>query len=215
MKGSFITLEGGEGAGKTTVLTRLGTILSEKGYDVVTTREPGGIDIAETIRNVILDPAHTMMDARTEALLYAASRRQHLVEKVLPALEAGKIVLCDRFIDSSLAYQGYARGLNMEDVFKINQFAIDDAMPDLTLLFNIDPAEGLKRIAANEHREMNRLDMENLAFHQRVHTAYHTLAEQFADRIVMVDASQTQEQVTEAALTYVVAYLNQSKTHGR
>ncbi|WP_217588382.1 dTMP kinase [Lentibacillus saliphilus] len=211
MKGSFITIEGGEGAGKTTILKTIGTILREKGYDVVVTREPGGIDIAESIRDIILDPAHTMMDGRTEALLYAASRRQHLVEKVIPALKAGKIVLCDRFIDSSLAYQGYARGLDMEDVLNINQFAIENAMPDLTLLFDITPEEGLRRIAQNDQREKNRLDMENMQFHERVYEAYHQLADRFSSRIRIIDASQTEEEVTENALTYVMTYLNKTK----
>src|SRR5699024_9385494 len=125
------------------------------------------IEIAEQIRNIILDRENINMEERTEALLYAAARRQHLVEKVLPALEADKIVICDRFVDSSLAYQGYARGLGMEEVYHINKFAIQDIMPDLTLLFDIDPKKGLERIAANEDRERNRLDLEKLDFHQK------------------------------------------------
>lgn len=124
-KGLFITFEGGEGAGKTTVLTKVEQWLKEKGHALLRTREPGGITIAEKIRTVILDIEHTEMDGRTEALLYAAARRQHLVEKVLPALEKGNIVLCDRFIDSSLAYQGYARGLGIDEVLSINEFAIE------------------------------------------------------------------------------------------
>lgn len=135
MSGYFITIEGGEGAGKSTVLESLTQHLTASGYDVLATREPGGIEIAEQIRRVILDPLNIKMEKRTEALLYAAARRQHLVEKVLPALENGKIVLCDRFIDSSLAYQGFARGIGMDEVFSINQFAIQDCMPDLTLFF--------------------------------------------------------------------------------
>src|SRR5690625_3328775 len=158
VSGYFITLEGGEGAGKTSVLHKLEEKLINMGYDVLTTREPGGIEIAEQIRGVILDPLNTAMDARTEALLYAAARRQHLMEKVYPALETGKIVLCDRFIDSSLAYQGHARELGMDEVFTINEFAIQDCMPTLTLLFNIEPKKGLQRIAANKDREKNRLD---------------------------------------------------------
>ena len=125
MKGLFVTFEGGEGAGKSSMLHAIGKELSEEGYQVLETREPGGIEIAEKIRHVILDTSHTAMDARTEALLYAAARRQHLVEKVVPALQEGKIVLCDRFIDSSLAYQGYARGLGMDEVYKVNDFAIE------------------------------------------------------------------------------------------
>ncbi len=124
-KGLFITVEGGEGAGKTTVLDRLEEELIGRGYDILRTREPGGIPIAERIREVLLNPEHKDMDSRTEALLYAAARRQHLVEKVIPALEAGQVVLCDRFIDSSLAYQGYARGIGIDEIQSINDFAID------------------------------------------------------------------------------------------
>jgi len=135
----LINLEGGEGSGKTTVLNLLADALEEKGIQVVRTREPGGIEIAEQIRKVILDRANINMDPRTEALLYAAARRQHLVEKVIPALQTGKLVLCDRYIDSSLVYQGYARGLGMEEIYSINQFAIEGYMPDLTLYFDLDP----------------------------------------------------------------------------
>ncbi|KGX90105.1 thymidylate kinase [Pontibacillus halophilus JSM 076056 = DSM 19796] len=188
MNGIFITFEGGEGAGKTTVLQQIKDNLTAKGLPVVVTREPGGVYIAEQIREVILNPTHTKMDGRTEALLYAAARRQHLVEVVLPALQEGKIVLCDRFIDSSLAYQGYARGLGMEEVYKINEFAIETCMPSATFLFDIPPEEGLKRIQANDTREKNRLDLEKLSFHQHVAEAYDLLAKQFSERIQKVDA---------------------------
>ena len=136
-KGSFIVIEGPDGSGKTTIALRLKEILSEK-YDIVHTREPGGIDIAEQIRNIILDPKNTAMEAKTEALLYAASRRQHLVEKVIPALKRGSIVLCERFVYSSLVYQGYARGLGIDAVYDINRFAIGDTMPDLVLYLDVD-----------------------------------------------------------------------------
>ncbi|ASN03763.1 dTMP kinase [Virgibacillus necropolis] len=195
MSGYFITLEGGEGAGKTSVLQLLEQTLLEKGFDVLATREPGGIEIAEKIRHIILDPVHTAMDSRTEALLYAAARRQHLMEKVLPALEQGKIVLCDRFIDSSLAYQGYARGLGIDEVFAINQFAIQNCMPDLTLFFDIEPKKGLERIIANKDREKNRLDLEELHFHEQVYKAYHLLVKKFPKRIQIIDAEQSLEQV--------------------
>lgn len=196
MSGYFITLEGGEGAGKTSILQLVEQALVEKGYDVLATREPGGIEIAEKIRHIILDPAHTVMDPRTEALLYAAARRQHLMEKVLPALEQGKIVLCDRFIDSSLAYQGYARGLGIEEVFTINQFAIQNCMPDLTLFFDIEPKKGLERITANKDREKNRLDLEKLHFHEQVYEAYHLIVKKFPKRIQVIDAEQSMEQVS-------------------
>ena len=124
--GKFITIEGPEGSGKTTVAKRLVEKLTEEGYQVVYTREPGGVTIAERIRDIILDVNNTNLDPRSEALLYAASRRQHLVEKVLPALESGKIVICDRFVDSSLAYQGYARNIGIDEIYNINMFAINN-----------------------------------------------------------------------------------------
>ncbi len=138
-RGIFITFEGPDGAGKSTIIDMVAKQLG----NVLLTREPGGIDIAEQIRAVILNKENTAMDPRTEALLYAAARRQHLIEKVRPALDEGKIVLCDRFVDSSLAYQGYARGLGIEEVFAINQFAIENLMPELTIYFEIEPELGL------------------------------------------------------------------------
>ncbi|MEN1966483.1 dTMP kinase [Lentibacillus sp. N15] len=209
MNGHFITFEGTEGAGKTTILHSLGKKLKQMGLPVIITREPGGIEIAEKIREVILDPRHTEMDSRTEALLYAAARRQHLVEKVLPALQNGNIILCDRFIDSSLAYQGYARGLAMDDIWSINQFAIENCMPNLTLFFDIDPKKGLQRITANKDREMNRLDLETLSFHERVYEAYTILKEKFSDRFVSIDAESPLEQVESEAQHKVIAYLEQ------
>lgn len=194
-KGYFISSEGPEGAGKTTVMNLLVNRLEEEGYDVLQTREPGGIMISEKIRNIILDNQHIMMDSHTEALLYAAARRQHLVEKVQPALEAGKIVICDRFIDSSLAYQGYARGIGIEEIWAINKFAIGETMPDTTILFDIEPSEGLARINAHNEREKNRLDVESLAFHQKVREGYLSLVEQYPDRIKLVDASPSIEDV--------------------
>ncbi len=207
MAGAFITVEGGEGAGKSTVLSLLKKHLQEDGFDVLITREPGGIDIAEKIREVILNRDHTMMDARTEALLYAAARRQHLVEKILPALETGKIVLCDRFVDSSLAYQGYARDLGMDEVFQINKFAISNHMPDLTLFFDIEPEFGLKRIAANENREQNRLDLENIDFHNQVYQAYQLLIEKFPQRIRKINANLSIIEVEELAYKEVKKFL--------
>lgn len=207
MNGHFITLEGGEGAGKTSVLLKLEKKLVELGYDVLTTREPGGIEIAEKIREVILHPSHTTMDARTEALLYAAARRQHLVEKVFPALRDGKVVLCDRFIDSSLAYQGYARGLGIEEVLTINQFAIQDCMPTLTLFFDIKPEKGLERIAKNEMREKNRLDLEAIQFHEKVYEGYQILMKKYPDRIKLINADQEITQVEKETLHHIISYL--------
>lgn len=193
----FITLEGGEGSGKTTAIARLSEYMDSLALPHMITREPGGIAIAEKIRQVILDPLHTAMDARTEALLYAASRRQHLIEKVEPALATGVTVLCDRFVDSSLAYQGHARGLGLEEVWQINQFAIAGRMPDLTFYLDIDPELGLSRIAASKEREVNRLDLEELSFHQKVREGYERVAELFPDRIVRIDASQGPDEVLQ------------------
>ncbi|WP_238590880.1 dTMP kinase [Paenibacillus beijingensis] len=197
--GMLITIEGGEGAGKSSIIQALAAYLASKGVTAVTTREPGGIPIAEQIRNVILDPAHVGMDARTEALLYAAARRQHLVEKVIPALKEGRWVLCDRFIDSSLAYQGYARGLGMEEIMAINSFAIAETMPDLTLYLDVSPQTGLKRIAEAGVREVNRLDLETMTFHERVREGYRQLVRKFPQRIVQVDAEGAPEHVLNEA----------------
>lgn len=198
-KGVFITIEGPEGAGKTTIIEMLMERLKLEGYPAISTREPGGIEIAEKIRRVILDKENKAMDARTEALLYAAARRQHLVEKVLPAIERGYIVICDRFIDSSLAYQGYARGLGIDEVFAINQFAIEGMMPDATFYFDIDPVIGLDRINRDNGREVNRLDLEGFDFHHKVREGYHLLCKRFPNRMVKIDASQSVEAVFESA----------------
>jgi len=206
-KGIFITFEGPDGAGKSTIINMVAQQLG----NVLLTREPGGIDIAEQIRAVILDKENTAMDPRTEALLYAAARRQHLIEKVKPALAEGKIVLCDRFVDSSLAYQGYARGLGIDEVFAINQFAIENLMPELTIYFDIKPELGLKRIIKNKGREINRLDLENLEFHQKVSTGYHLLIERFPDRIQSIDASGTVEEVFQETLKIIVEKLAKRK----
>jgi len=173
--------------------------LIQEGYTIVLTREPGGIRIAEQIREIILNPSNTEMDARTEALLYAAARRQHLVEKVIPELNKGNIVLCDRFIDSSLAYQGNARGIGVEDIFAINQFAIEQTMPQATLYFDIEPEVGLERINNGRKDEINRLDLESLDFHYKVRDGYLSLLSEFPERIRRIDANQSVEKVCEEA----------------
>lgn len=207
MKGLFITFEGPEGSGKTTVSQLVLDTLKKEGYEVLYTREPGGIDIAEQIRQVILDPKNTAMDAKTEALLYAASRRQHLIEKVLPALKKGQIVICDRFVDSSLVYQGVARGLGIEAVYQMNLFAIEDIMPDATIFFDVAPEIGLARIAQNASREVNRLDLETLDFHRKVYAGYQMVLERYPERITRVDASLSLEEVYQAVLGEIKKYL--------
>ena len=196
-KGFLVSLEGPEGAGKTSILEALIPILEDRGIEVLSTREPGGVLIGEKIREVILDPSHTEMDPKTELLLYIASRRQHLVEKVLPALAAGKLVIMDRFIDSSVAYQGFGRGLDIDAIDWLNEFATDGLKPDLTLYFDIEVEEGLARIAANSNREVNRLDMEGLDLHRKVRQGYLSLLEREGNRIEKIDASLPLDQVIE------------------
>ncbi len=147
------------------------------------------------------------MDGRTEALLYAASRRQHLVEKVWPALKEGKIVICDRYLDSSLAYQGGARGLGIDEVLNINLFATENTWPDLTLLFDIKPEIGLARINANANREVNRLDLEKIEFHNKVRESFLALAKRFPDRYVIIDASLSRDEVAKATMEAILSRL--------
>ncbi|WOY88603.1 dTMP kinase [Ligilactobacillus murinus] len=189
MSGFFITFEGTDGSGKTSVLNAIEAKLKAAKIDYLRTREPGGNRISEQIRNVILDEKFTEMDARTEALLYAAARRQHLVETVLPALEAGKVVLCDRFVDSSLVYQGAGRGIGVAEVKQMNQFATAGLEPDLTIYLAVEPSLGLERIKKNRQDEVNRLDKEALSFYETVYQAYQKLAAE-NERIVTIDASQ-------------------------
>jgi dTMP kinase len=212
MKGLFITFEGPDGSGKTTVTSRICDLLAEKGFDVVHTREPGGIAIAEQIRNVILDPKNTAMDPKTEALLYAASRRQHLVEKVLPAVAQGKIVICERFIDSSLAYQGYGRQLGFDEVLGINLFATDNIYPDLTIYLDVDEETGLSRLKDRDFKD--RLDQESIEFHHRVNEGYRAVLERFQDRIRIVDASKPLDEVVSDSLNEVLKLVDQRKTQG-
>ena len=201
----FITIEGPEGSGKTTAVDAAVKELEKLGYQIVRTREPGGTPIAEQIRNVILDKNNTAMDQRTEALLYAASRRQHLVEKVWPALKEGKIVVCDRYLDSSLAYQGGARGLGVDNILQVNSFATEGTFPDLTLLFDLDPEIGLARIAANSDREVNRLDLEKIEFHKKVRNTFLELAKRYPERFVVIDASQSREEVVKKTLEVMLS----------
>ena len=195
MKGLFITFEGTEGSGKTSLIDKVEAYYTSLGLNVIRTREPGGSKIAEDIRNVILDVNNTKMDSITEALLYAASRRQHLVEKVWPLSKEGNIVISDRFIDSSLAYQGGARGLGIDKILALNTYATDGYFPDLTLLFDIEPELGLARIAANANREVNRLDLEKLDFHKNVRKTFLELSKRFSNRYIVIDASKPFDEV--------------------
>lgn len=191
----FITIEGPEGSGKTTACKKLVNKLETEGFDILYTREPGGSHIAEQIRKIILSTRNTKMNAGTEALLYAAARRQHLVERIKPALADNKIVICDRYIDSSLAYQGFARGLGYQEVLDINLFATEGILPDLTIYFDIDAKKGLERISRDKKREKNRLDLEKIEFHNKVCEGYRQLIRKFPKRIKAIDASQEPDHV--------------------
>lgn len=209
MKGFFITLEGPDGCGKSTVATAIVKKLILEGIEVVHTREPGGIEIAEEIRNVILDPKNTAMDAKTEALLYAASRRQHLVEKVFPAINDGKVVICERFVDSSLAYQGFGRSIGFDEVLSINLFAIDNNYPDLTIFLDVDEQVGLDRLKDRSFKD--RLDQESIDFHHRVKEGYKEVLNKFKERIKIVDAGQALEKVIEDTYQIVMDLINGSR----
>lgn len=189
MRGIFITFEGTEGSGKTTIIAKIEKELKAKGYNVIKTREPGGNNISEAIRNVILNVDNVEMDKITEALLYAASRRQHIIEVIEPHLNAGYIVLCDRYIDSSLAYQGHARGIGIDKVYRLNQIAIDGLMPDLTLYIDVKPEIGLNRIDQN-NRNKDRLDLENISFHEHVYNGYAEVAKMFPERIKVIPGNE-------------------------
>ncbi|MCA9765625.1 MAG: dTMP kinase [Carnobacterium sp.] len=211
MTGIFITIEGPDGSGKTSVIKHLLPKLEkELAQKIVATREPGGSEIAEKIRELILNPEHVEMDVRTEALLYAAARRQHLVEKIIPALNKGEIVICDRFVDSSLAYQGVARGIGLEPIAAINQFATGGLSPHLTLYLDLEAHIGLERINKNkDSRQFDRLDQENLAFHQTVRSAYLDLVKQNPTRMIAVNANQELEKVLSDCYTILVEYFRQ------
>ncbi len=191
-KGFFITFEGPDGSGKTTQIRLLKDYLTGKGYDVVLTREPGGTEISEKIRSIILDPENKEMDAMTEALLYSASRAQHVAQLIRPSIDAGKIVLSDRFMDSSIAYQGYARGLG-DCVRVINEYAVQGCHPDLTFFMDLTPAEGLAR--AENRQKLDRLELEALSFHESVYQGYLQLAEIYKNRYVHIDAKLSVEEI--------------------
>jgi dTMP kinase len=199
MKGTFITFEGTEGSGKSTQIVLLANFLKSRDLRVMLTREPGGTPIGDQVRRILLDPAHTALDPKAELLLYAASRAQHLYEVILPALASGMIVLCDRFSDATLAYQGYGRGLDIEMIRALDRIVCAGTRPDLTLLFDIDAALGIARAhGRNTSRGLEteaRFENEELAFHERVRQGYRTLARQEPDRIRIVDASPAQEAV--------------------
>ena len=191
--GFFLAFEGGEGAGKSTQIEAFVEWLKARGDDVVTTREPGGTSLGKQIRKVLLDPEGKTMDPHAEALLYAADRAQHVAEVIKPALDAGKTVVSDRFIDSSLAYQGLARGLGLQDVYEISKWAVDNTLPELVVYLKLDARTGLRRKTS----DLDRIELEEDGFHEKVADAYAELARTFPDRFVVVDAARPPAEVHE------------------
>lgn len=200
--GYLITIEGADGTGKSSVISAIKTYFEEKGIDILTSREPGGVRISEAIRNLLLTSAYPEMDARTEALLFAAARRQHFVEKILPAMEADRIMVLDRFLDSSIAYQGYARGIGADRVQEINDFALEGYRPDLTILLDMDIDSALERISRNPLREVNKLDREKREFYIKVREGFLSIARSLdnRERVYTVDASKAPEEVAESVI---------------
>lgn len=194
MKGKFITFEGCEGSGKSTQIRLLSEKLKDCGIDFVVTREPGGSHIAEEIRKIILDGKNTEMCDVCEALLYAAARVQHLNDIVRPALEKGKLVICDRYVDSSLAYQGFARGLGKEYIGAINDFALGKYSPDLTLFLDISPDAAFERKHGADKGD--RMEQQGIAFHRKVYDGYLKLADEYP-RIIKIDCGGTKFQTSE------------------
>lgn len=200
---AFITFEGPEGSGKTTIMQAVADKLQQD-YKIVMTREPGGVKTGEKIRELLLDG--DAMDERTEALLFAASRREHLVGKVMPALENGNIVLCDRYIDSSLAYQGYARGIGISEVKSINEFAIDNMYPDVTIYLDVSVEVGRQRIVENQ-RVQNRLDLESVNFHEKVVEGYKKIIHNESERFIIIDAEKNIDEVVNDTYNSIIKYL--------
>lgn len=192
MKGLFITFEGPDGAGKTTQIQLLSQYLEAEGIPYVATREPGGTFISDKIREIILDPEHRAMANETEVLLYAASRAQHVREKIIPALKEGKVVLCDRFVDASIAYQGYGLGIDIATVRKINSFATESLSPNRTYLIDLAPEMGrnrMKKRSEIDSGELDRIEQKELEYHQRVRAGFHAIYEAEKDRMVLMDGS--------------------------
>ncbi len=211
-RGLFITFEGPEGSGKTAQLRDLAVFLRQEGFPVKETREPGGTPIGDQIRTTILDPKNTEMVDRTEALLLQASRAQLVDEVIKPHLEAGEVVLCDRFADSTLAYQGYGHQNDLETLRGIIHYATSGLNPDLTLLLDVDPEVGLQR--RNEAGDLNRLDALNLAFHTRVREGYHRLVDAEPERWVMIDAEGAYQEVQNRLRRVTLARLRDHRLEG-
>jgi dTMP kinase len=208
MKGLFVTFEGTEGSGKSTQMRLLADKLAKLGYPCLLTREPGGPPIAEHIRDLLLDPQHKEMLPETELLLYSASRAQHTGEWVIPALNAGKVVLCDRYFDSSYAYQGAARYQNMEFIRNLTDFATFNLIPEITFLVDVPVEIGLARI---HERTLDRLEQEDISFHQRVRDQYLLLAQNNTDRFIVLDGTLSREDIHQSILNHVLSHLGEAR----
>ncbi|MCT4542764.1 MAG: dTMP kinase [Vallitalea sp.] len=206
MKGLFISIEGADGSGKSTQIELLRNYLEKNNYKSVLTREPGGTIISEAIRNIILDKKYMEMSDMTEALLYAASRAQHVEEYIKPLLEKGNIVICDRFVDSSVVYQGYARGLGISCIENINKYATKGLEPDITILLDINAEEGIKR--KKNQRELDRLELQKLEFHKKVSEGYRELSNMYPNRIKRIDASKSVEDISNEIISTVKQLIN-------
>lgn len=208
MSGIFITIEGPDGAGKTTQRDLLKAYLEKKGYDVLITRDPGGNPVSEAVRGVLLNKDFTEMGYMTELLLYAAARAQLVEENIKPALLEGKAVIADRFVDSSAVYQGIGRGLGVDTVYRVNEFALQGVMPDMTFLMYLDADEGIAR--KRNQAELDRMESEELSFHQRVAGGYAALADRYPDRIIRIDATLPIEEIHDIITSYVEKSLRNS-----
>ncbi|MBO8164850.1 MAG: dTMP kinase [Brevibacillus sp.] len=204
MTGLFITFEGPDGAGKTTQVEAFSRTLRQKGYDVLVTREPGGTPISDKIRALLLDPAHTEMAHATEVLLYAASRAQHVQQTVIPALKRGKIVICDRFVDASIAYQGYGLELPLETVVEINRFATAGLVPDRTYLLDIPVSRG--RVRLGQRDGLDRIEQKGEHYHTRVRNGFLEIARQQPERVRLIDADRSIDEVHEEIVADFLAW---------
>lgn len=203
MKGIFISMEGPDGSGKTTQIELLKAYLEKRGYEIIVTREPGGTKISEAIRNIILDKQYTEMGYMTEALLYASARAQLISEVIRPALSQGKAVISDRFVDSSAVYQGMARNLGVENIYKLNEYAIQGIMPELTIHLDLPASAGIKR--KRNQAELDRMELEALDFHEKVAEGYRKLAQRDPKRIYTIDATLPVDAIHEMIVEKVEA----------
>jgi dTMP kinase len=205
--GLFITMEGPDGSGKSTQLQRLAERLAQAGIQYITTREPGGTPISDKIRALLLDPSHEAMVAKTEALLYAASRAQHVAEVIRPALQAGKVVLCDRYLDASLAYQATGLGLPEEYVRRLSMEATDGLLPQRTYLIDVPAEVGIERVAVKRGAGLDRIEQRDLEYHRRVRSQFLALAKAEPERFVVIDGLKSVDEVAEAIWADVRRFL--------